>query len=306
MDNEATIESNIEAAEVTEEPRLRISFDTVLGWLRLQPVQMGLVVFVLLIGAFWPVFDSVPGLWFDMDGYYQHGPLIPFAIAYILYVNWDKFSKIPVKQSWAPLLFLIPLLYLNFAVTRSGFFSSIQTAILIMAVGFILWSLIGIRWAVALIPTMLFATTGLPLWERVIDENTNTLQLWSTDITFTLLKVLGYTPFRTEPTIIYLDNYTLNIAVACSGMKLTMAMIASTLFVILVAKLSWWKNLILAGMALPLAVVINGMRITAIGMVGQQYGENAGMLFHDYGSYLFLVLAFYIFYQVSKLLGWKI
>ncbi|MEZ5162208.1 MAG: exosortase/archaeosortase family protein [Fimbriimonadaceae bacterium] len=306
MDNEATIESIAEEAEVAEEPRVRITLETVLGWLRLQPVQMGLVIFALMIGVFWPVFDSVPALWFNMNGYHQHGPLVPFAIAYIIYVNWDKFSKIPVKKTWAPLIFLAPLLYLNCAMTRSGFFSSIQTGIMMIALGLILWSMLGFRWAFALIPTMIFATTGLPLWERVIDENTNQLQLWSTDITFNLLKMLGYGPIQTESTTIHLDSYTLYIAVACSGMKLTMAMIASALFIILVARLSWWKNLILAGMALPMAVVINGLRITASGMVGEQYGQDAGTMFHDYGSYIFLVLAFYILYQVSKLLGWKI
>ncbi len=282
-----------------------LTVDGARDFLMRRDVQVGIVVIGLLFAVFGDFSLTMLRSWFNVDSYYQHGPAVPLAIGYILYVNRDRIEKHPIKPTIWPILILIPLLIVG-VLASWAFFFSIQGAIVTAALGVLAWMFYGLRRAWAMAPAVLFAMTGLPMWNDLIDRHTNQLQIWSTDGAYALLKIIGQNPIRMEPTVIHLDRFELYIAAACSGMKLTLAMLASVIFVLLVARLKWWGNLILVAMALPLAVVINGLRIGVIGIVGNNISKDAGHMFHDYGSYIFLVMAFAILYYTAKKLGWKV
>ncbi len=55
----------------------------------------------------------------------------------------------------------------------------------------------------------------------------------------------------------------------------------------------------------PLALLINGLRIALIGVVGNQWGPEAGHKFHDYSGYITLVLCFFVLFKIARGLGWK-
>lgn len=280
--------------------------ESIITWVKHREVQIGFLLVALLIGVFSQLAIMTFGFWTNMDGYYQHGPLVPFGVAYILYANRDRIQKHPVKPTWLPLPLLIAILVLGVVAAWTYFFMLVQSALFLAALGTLAWMFYGFRRALAMSPAILFASVGLPMWNRLIDDHTNQLQIWSTDGAYAILKVIGLNPFRENPTTIHLDNFLLQIAAACSGMKLTLALFASTLFILLIARLKWWGNLTLIALALPLAVVINSVRIAIIGVFGDQVSSEAGYLFHDYGSYLTLILAFWLLYFVSKKLGWKV
>ncbi len=282
-----------------------VSVDGIRDFLMRRDAQVGILIIALLFAIFADFTMAMLKLWVDFDSYYQHGPAVPIAMAYILYVNREKIEKHPIKPTLWPLLILIPLLLVG-VLASWAFFFSIQGAVITAALGVLAWMFYGFKRAWAMSPAVLFAMTGLPMWNDLIDRHTNALQIYSTTIAYGILKVIGQNPLRTDPTVIHLDRFELYVAAACSGMKLTLAMLASVVFVMLVARLKWWGNLILAAMALPLAVAINGLRIGVIGIVGNNVSKDAGHMFHDYGSYIFLVLAFAILYYTAKKLGWKV
>jgi exosortase/archaeosortase family protein len=140
----------------------------------------------------------------------------------------------------------------------------------------------------------------------LIDDNTSNAQILSTKGAYYLLDIAGFQPHMQQSFLIFLDNYQLNVGVACSGMKLTLALIATVIFILLVAKLKWWANLILVAVAIPLALAINSLRIALIGILGETIGPDAGTWMHDYGSYGTLLLAFWLLYILAKKLGWKV
>lgn len=276
-------------------------------------VLMAAVLSGLLVYLFWPMFKIMPGLWMDQEGYYQHAPLIPLAVCYVLWFNWSRYTKNPVRPSWFALPIVLGLLYITYSATKSGFFNSAVSLLFLAIVINSLWMLLGFRWAWNLLPVVILAAMSLPMWNRIIDDNTSRLQILSTEGAYHILNTISKVfqadslqPFRTElePTTIHIDNFTLNIAAACSGMKLTLAMAAAALFIMLIARLKWWGNAVLIAVLLPLSVIINSLRIAIIGVVGNYRGHDAGMWFHDYGSYIFIALAFYALYVIAKLLGW--
>ncbi len=306
-------EGNLSAGAVSEVPVEasdsgfpKLNVDSLKEWISRREVQAGALIIALVAAAFWSVIRAALISWFNMDSYYQHGPLVPFAVGYLLYANRDRIQKHAVRPTWKPLPILMFLVACQVVATWAFFPYFMQGVLFMGSLLTLAWIFYGFRRAWAMTPALLFSVTGLPIWNRLIDENTNNLQIWSTDGAYLLLNLWGLNPFRENPTSILLDNFPLQVAAACSGMKLTLALFASILFIMLLARLKWWGNLILIAMGLPLAVAINALRIAIIGVFGDKVSSEAGYMFHDYGSYLTLILAFWILYVTAKKLGWKV
>lgn len=274
--------------------------------LKRREVQFALLLAAILVATFWTGFVRWVDAWFMPDSYYQHGPLIFPAAGYIAYLFYERFKdRLAVKPTYIPLIFLFPLLYLNIAASRSEM--ATLSGILLMASIFIVaWTLAGFKWAMVYSPAILFTAFGMSAWNAAIDQGTLPLQIYSTDGAFILLEGFGFRPFRETPTLINLSHFPLNIEAACSGMKLTLAMIATIAFMVLTGRMRWWANLILVALALPLSIAINALRIALIGVFGNEMGHDAGMWMHDYGSYGTLALSFYVTYKIAVALGWKI
>jgi exosortase/archaeosortase family protein len=144
-------------------------------------------------------------------------------------------------------------------------------------------------------------------------------------------------------TTIMLDRFNLDVGVPCSGLKLFVAVTAFTvLFIYLGLMIRWdmfreklglppadqvtpetpsvfgrpgfgkafastfWPVGVLLALILPLCLFINSLRIVLIGLVGNQFGNEAGHKFHDYSGYITLVVCFYLLFLVAKGLKWKV
>lgn len=251
--------------------------------------------------AFWPLLALLPAQWLDFDSYYAHGLLVVPAAAYIAWLKWPSLKDLPVKGSWLALAFLLPTLYVGMMASRTVM-PLVLSVTLIAALAFSVWFVAGWKWMVGLTPAILFLILGLPILDRFIDTITFRLQLISTDTAELMLKATGTRVLRLDPTVLQLDNFDLNIAEACSGLKTTIAVTASVIFFMLTTPLKWWAHAILAVIAVPLSVLVNGFRIALIGIVGNTNGSAAGMAFHDYSGYIALAICFVALWQLSKFL----
>jgi exosortase len=251
--------------------------------------------------AFWPLLALLPAQWLDFDSYYAHGLLVVPAAAYIAWLKWPKLKDLPVQGSWFALAFLLPTLYVGMMASRTVM-PLVLSVTLIAALAFSVWFIAGWKWMVGLAPAILFLILGLPILDRFIDTITFRLQLISTDTAELMLKAIGTRVLRLDPTVLQLDNFDLNIAEACSGLKTTIAVTASVIFFMLTTPLRWWAHAILAVIAVPLSVIVNGFRIALIGVVGNTNGSAAGIAFHDYSGYIALAICFLALWQLSKFL----
>lgn len=282
----------------------KIDWAKVAEFVKTKEFMAGAGAFVAILFAFWPLLSLLPANWMNFDSHYGHGLLIPPAAAYIIYARWSKMKDIPVKGSIWALALLLPTLYLAIVASRT-------VMPLVLSVAFIttlfaaVWYVAGFKWALALSPAIGFLILGLPVLDRVVDSWTFKLQLVSTDVAEGLLKLTGHNVLRSQATLLSMDNFDLNIAGACSGLKTTIAVSASVVFFMLVTPLRWWANAVLAVVAVPLSVFINGLRITMIGMVGNANGTEAGMQFHDYSGFIALVVCFFILAKLTKFLEVK-
>jgi exosortase len=264
----------------------------------------GLVLLFAFSAAFWHLFADLPKIWFEGDGYYSHGALVPVISGYVIYKWWPHLKDTPIKPSMWALLPMILTGWVLFAGTRIQQIQILSVS-LVMLVACAVWFILGWRWLLAIAGPILFLLSGLPIWSAIIDTYTNPLQLISTDVSYALLQALNFNPLKVDSTTIYLDRFTLDVGVACSGLKLLIAVTAFTLFFMMIGGLKWWGNAIMVLAVLPLCLFINGLRIALIGVVGDTYGADAGHQFHDYSGYLTLIVCFFILFSLMRSLGWK-
>jgi exosortase len=255
----------------------------------------------LIFGNLW---DRLYDLWTGKDGYYSHGFLVPFISGYIIYRWWPKIKDIPVRPNYIALVPLLAVLYITRIASMNGIYALMSIGLILILL-FSAWFVAGWRWMLALSPATLYLAFALPLWTSVIDNYTNPLQIYSTKVAYIFLELCGFDLYQGSPTIINMSNFVLNVEVPCSGLKLLLALTAFTFFFILIARLRWWANLLMLTIILPLALVVNGIRIGLIGVVGELQSPAAGMAFHDYSGYITLVLCFFILFRFARWLGWK-
>jgi len=283
--------------------------DTILAGLRAYQQSEAFIPSLVAAGAiaiaFWSLWIPLYKLWTSEDGYYSHGFLVPVISGFIIFKWWPKLKDIPVRQFWPAIIPLLACLYLTGVGTYMQM-EGLLAVSLLAVLGFSVWMVAGFRWALALSPAILYLAFALPLWNAIITNNTNKLQILSTTMAFELLRAVGYQPIQTDPTIIIMDSgYPLDVAVPCSGLKLLVALTALTVFILLVGRLRWFANLIMLSLIVPLGLFINGLRIALIGMVGDKYGRDAAVTFHDWSGWITLIICFIILSKVARTLGWQ-
>jgi exosortase/archaeosortase family protein len=100
-----------------------------------------------------------------------------------------------------------------------------------------------------------------------------------------------------------MDDYSLFVDVPCSGFKLLLALLTfSAAFAFLVDGTKA-KRLALFAFSVPLALLVNSVRIALIGVVGECVGAPAAHLFHDWSGLITLTLGFAALFGLAKGLG---
>jgi exosortase len=279
---------------------------------------------MLLMG--WYFLTELPAIWFDEEGYYSHGLLIPFMALAVIYMRRDDMRKEPVGTSKLGLVVMIVGLLMLMASKLIDNLSLSAFAFVLSIAGGVYFAF-GKRIARHCLGPILFLAFMMPVLGWAIDTWTNPLQLASTKVAEKMLNVAGYETAMSpaQPTNIQLNTYTLNVGGPCSGFKLILSLIAFTCFFMMISKLGVKKNLLLLAITFPLALFINGLRIMLIGIVGEgeytggpllkgfsgwlaHFGDgkkDAGLVFHDYSGYITLIVCFIILHYIVRALEGK-
>jgi exosortase len=130
----------------------------------------------------------------------------------------------------------------------------------------------------------------IPLPGIIYYQITFPLQLAASRIAEICLDLLQVPALR-DGNLLILPNTTLQVAEACSGIRSLYSLLALAVAYGYLAEKSLWKRLVLAGLMIPLAVVSNGLRLTATGILTYFYGPGmaAGNFHALMGSLVFII-----------------
>src|SRR5262245_7126280 len=243
--------------------------------------------------AYWPTLAEIVVAW-NREPDYSHGFLVvPLALVFL----WFRRDSFPGVSAPAYALGLA-LLGANVAARYFGARFYME---FIDGYSIVLWvaaavALIGgerlLWWSLPSIGFLLFM---IPLPFGIETAMSYPLQRLATKLSCFALQVLGQPAFAEGNTIL-LGDQTLEVAQACSGLRLFMSMIAVAYGYAVLVRRSWWERGLLFLAVVPVAIFSNVTRITVTGLLFQfATGQWAHWFAHESAGYAMIALAMCLF-----------
>lgn len=221
---------------------------------------------------------------------YSHGYLVPIFAVFLLWFRRDLMPAAPWRGSpWGVvLLALSGLSYL--AAGMMGFNLIIAFSIIPCVAGIVLmlggWPMM--RWAW---PSIVFLCFMIPLPQAMETMARIPLQRLAAISSTYLLQTLGL-PAVANGNVIQLSEYPINVAEACSGLRMLMTSVALTCGLAFVLNRPAWERLFVLVSAVPIALAVNVIRVTVTGLCHEYFGPDvAETVFHDFAGYMMPALA---------------
>ena len=224
-----------------------------------------LVVGLVYHAAIWRLVGSE---WSRADFDYCY--LIPPVMAYLLWERRGELAALPSRASWGGVWAFAAAVFFLLLGELGGEFLSLYLSLWFAVLG-VCWSILGWRkLRVALFPLILLLTAFPPpnyLYSRL----TLGMQLLSTWLGAEFLHALGIPAFR-EGNVIDMGFTQLEVVAACSGLRFLIPLVIVGMILTYYFRASWWRRALLMGATLPLAIVMNGLRIGISGLLARHFG----------------------------------
>jgi exosortase len=148
------------------------------------------------------------------------------------------------------------------------------------------------RWS---LPAVAFLFFMIPLPFGIETAMSAPLQRVATKLTGLTLQTLGYPAFTEGNVIVNGDQPPLNVAEACSGLRLFMTIVALAYAYIVLVRRAWWEKAILLAAIAPIAIVSNATRIVVVGLIDWHTTWNHQAVDDSVGKFLMIPLATALF-----------
>lgn len=260
----------------------------------------GLLLLLTVIYA--PILSAMVEHWRIVPDY-SHGFLIvPLAFIFA-YEKKYLLQAATIKGSWwgvgllAVGLSLLALGQLGslLAPLRAGYVFSMMGLVLL---------LLGKDAFFLLLFPMAFLLMMVPLPQSVVNIIAFPLQLIAAKWAVSLLQLIGI-PVLLEGNIIHLAGGDLFVAEACSGLRSLMALLTlGIVFAHFFRRESLFQQVLLVASTIPIAIVVNSLRVAVTGILAHTYGqETATGFIHEFQGIITFSLAFLLLLGESKILA---
>lgn len=236
--------------------------------LKSVPLWQMLLLGAAFIGLYFPIIIDLVKEWY-VDNNYSHGFLIIPVSIWLIWKKREILRTIPLETGRWGLPIIIGSLGLFILGTAGAEFFTTRVSMVGLLLGVALY-LAGPRFVREIWFSFFFLLFMIPIPYIIYYSLTFPLQLLGSKIAAGVLGVIGI-PHLRQGNIIHLpDNYSLEVAEACSGLRSLVSLLA------LGALLAYWtqtsktKAAILFLSTIPIAIAANIFRIsvTAIGAYG--------------------------------------
>jgi exosortase len=279
-------------AEAAELPAL-VPITPELGWFAATTLAY--------VAVFAPQFAWMGERWLHSD-YYGHGLFIPLISAYLIHRRQEVLDALAGAPDRLGLgVAAVGLLLHLAAVHVDVHFVSIFAAILV------LWGLIGWLWGRRLALGVLFPIAYLgfmaPVDRLLVDGISSPLQLLSATMAAGFGSAIGM-PVTRDGVVVSLPGYTFEVAVACSGLKSIITLLALGTLYAYIVRAAWWRRAVLVIATVPVALLANACRIVVLLLIARSMGANAAEgFFHSFSGVVVFGIGLGALYGVGRLLG---
>jgi exosortase len=222
---------------------------------------------------------------------YQHGFFVPVFSLVLLWLRREMILPLPERGSWWGLAFFPAWAALRWlsAYFRVLVWDPLSLIPFFLGVAVFVGGWRALRWAW---PSILFLVFMLPLPGFLDSAFRYPLQRLATIISVFVVQTIGI-PAVAEGNVINLSEGQLEVARACSGLRMMMFFSAACVGAAFVLRVALWEKIVIIASAVPIALVSNVARITATAIVRELVtltptGIDA---VHEYAGYLMMPFA---------------
>jgi exosortase len=244
----------------------------------------------LLVAAYWDMFALTSASW--EDPLYSHGYIVPLFSLGLMWMRWQPFRPVPNRERWIGLAVLVVALLIRLLAVKAVFNPMDRYSFLLAIFG--LFLMVGgwhtVRWAG---PALGFLFFMYPL-PAVLEQGVLwRLQTVASAASTFILQTMGVAAFR-QGNLITISGMDLFVADACSGLRMVTIFSALAVAMIFLIERPWWDKFMIILSAIPIALIVNIIRITVTGLLYLAVGpENDYVkhLGHDWAGYFMMPLA---------------
>lgn len=287
----------LQASVVADVP----SVDTNETPLPIGKLTVGGLCLALGLWAYWPTLLELIATW-DREPDYSHGFLVvPLALVFL----WQRRARFPGLNDSGPRLGMALLgisLTMRFLASRyfMGFLDGWSIVPWVAAVVVLIGGRPLLAWC---LPSIGFLVFMVPLPFRVESELSAPLQRVATKLSTLALQLLGQPAFS-EGNVILLGENRLEVARACSGLRLFVSTLALAYVYLSIICRPLTDKLALCFAAIPIAIVANAARIVATGLLCEwTAGSWSKQAIHDWAGWMMILLAAALFWLLLVYLG---
>lgn len=264
-------------------------------------VCSGAVLLAMFVWAWWPTLVDLVQAWNGQPDY-SHGYFVaPLALVF-LWLRRDRFPSGRISPSWLGLLLIAFSVGLRSLAGLWDMGGLDGWSILIWLAGAV--CLIGgvklLQWC---LPPIAFLFFMVPLPYRLEHLLSHPLQHVAAKISGWLLQCLAQ-PALVEGNTILLGDQRLEVAAACSGLRIFVGILALAFAYVIAVRRAWWEKAILLISVVPVALTANAMRIVATGLLYEHASAAVARSFsHDLAGWAMIPVAAMLFAIVLWYLG---
>lgn len=205
--------------------------------------------------------------WGSQD--WAHVYIVPFISGYAVWLRRDRLARLR-PETFAPGLALMLLGLMAYILLTLGFPSHMAGgfALVLSIFGLVLFNL-GPRITAVLAFPLLYLVFGVSLSNFMIKGVMFQLQLIASQGAWVLLNLVGVTTDVAGNTLTIFpsrgDPIPLDVAAACSGMRMVIGFYALGAAVAFFSTTHWWQRIALLLLAAPIAILVNVFRVASLG-----------------------------------------
>jgi|HubBroStandDraft_1064217.scaffolds.fasta_scaffold41613_2 EpsI family protein len=252
----------------------------------LSPVRLLCLIAALVLLCYWPVLEGLVSEWVHDDDM-GHGFLVPVAVGWVV---WQQRKRLAVMRpsAWGLVLVLAGAALQFLGAINLGLF--VGALGLICTVVGIVVAAGGLAWLRALAFPLLLLLFILPKPDFAWNHIALPLQLLASQLASAIARLAGTSVLR-EGNVLQVAGHRIAVEEACNGIRYLLSLGFVALLWGHVAGLRGWKRLLMGVCAIPVAILVNALRVAGVAVMCRYNYPLAIGAFHDWSGWAALVVA---------------
>jgi len=271
-----------------------------------RAILAGMLLLAVLCAVFYKFIETQVIWAFDEPADWGHTLVVPFISGYFVYLRRAELAESPLKANWLgfPIILLGVASYIAATFGPSWFVLHHNARGLAMGMTLLGLALQICGWRVTkilLFPLAYWVVFGQSVSDRLLQLVTQRMQDWSAIGAWGMLSVFGIDVDRSGNVLsVYVngDPRQLNVAEACSGMRMLVAFLALGVAIAYTGLARNWQRAILIIAGFPVALGVNVLRVFTLGVLSLWSTDFATGDFHSFIGLVWLVPALFFYLGV--------